>query len=48
MPDKEGRVLTWNTGAARMNGCTQGEIIGTRCSRLYPGPTAPAMGWGPR
>lgn len=34
--DKEGRVLTWNTGAERMNGYTQGEIVGKHCGRLYP------------
>lgn len=34
--DKEGRVRTWNTGAERINGYTQGEIIGEHCSRLYP------------
>jgi PAS domain S-box-containing protein len=33
--DKEGRILTWNTGAERIKGYTQGEIIGEHCSRLY-------------
>jgi PAS domain S-box-containing protein len=34
--DKEGRVLTWNTGAQRIKGYTQGEIIGEHFSRFYP------------
>jgi PAS domain S-box-containing protein len=34
--DREGRVLTWNTGAQRIKGYTQGEIIGAHFSRFYP------------
>ena len=34
--DKEGRVLTWNTGAQRIKGYTEGEIVGEHFSRLYP------------
>ena len=34
--DSEGQVLTWNTGAQRIEGYTQGEIIGAHFSRFYP------------
>lgn len=34
--DREGRILTWNTGAERINGYRQDEIIGEHCGRLYP------------
>lgn len=34
--DREGQVLTWNTGAQRIEGYTQGEIIGAHFSRFYP------------
>jgi len=35
MLDPEGRVLTWNSGAQRINGFTPGEIIGQDFSRFY-------------
>ena len=34
--DTEGQVLTWNTGAQRIEGYTQGEIIGAHFGRFYP------------
>ena len=34
--DAEGRVLTWNAGAERINGYTAGEIIGQSSARFYP------------
>lgn len=34
--DQEGRVLTWNTGARRMTGYSQDEMVGQNFRRLYP------------
>jgi two-component system, chemotaxis family, CheB/CheR fusion protein len=34
--DVEGRVTTWNSGAARIKGYTESEIIGKNFSILYP------------
>jgi two-component system, chemotaxis family, CheB/CheR fusion protein len=34
--DVEGRVTTWNSGAARIKGYTEAEIIGQNVSILYP------------
>lgn len=34
--DPRGRVLTWNTGAQRIKGYTEDEIIGQRFSCFYP------------
>lgn len=34
--DPEGKVLTWNAGAARLKGWTSEEIIGQNFSRFYP------------
>ncbi|MBO0706256.1 MAG: PAS domain S-box protein [Candidatus Dormibacteraeota bacterium] len=34
--DREGQVRTWNTGAQRIEGYTQAEIIGAHFSRFYP------------
>jgi PAS domain S-box-containing protein len=42
--DREGRVLTWNTGAERIKGYAAEEIIGQHFSRFYP-PEAAASGW---
>ncbi len=36
MLDAEGRVATWNTGAARIKGYSPDEIIGTHFSIFYP------------
>jgi PAS domain S-box-containing protein len=36
MLDTEGRVRTWNNGAARLKGYTAREIIGEHFSRFYP------------
>jgi PAS domain S-box-containing protein len=36
MLDVDGRVRTWNTGAARINGYTADEIIGQHFSVFYP------------
>jgi PAS domain S-box-containing protein len=36
MLDPAGRVVTWNEGAARINGYTASEIIGQHFSRFYP------------
>jgi PAS domain S-box-containing protein len=36
MLDPSGRVLTWNTGAARIKGYQAGEIIGQHFSKFYP------------
>jgi len=35
MLDRDGRILTWNTGAARLKGYTPQEIIGQPFSRFY-------------
>ncbi len=44
MLDQEGLVLTWNTGAARLNGYTSDEILGRHFSLLYT-PDAISCGW---
>jgi PAS domain S-box-containing protein len=36
MLDPSGRVLTWNTGAQRIKGYQEAEIIGQHFSRFYP------------
>src|SRR5579884_2271598 len=36
MLDPEGRVATWNAGAARLKGYSADEIIGQHFSRFYP------------
>ncbi|ATB33644.1 sensor histidine kinase [Melittangium boletus] len=36
MLDPQGRVMTWNNGAARLKGYTAQEIIGQHFSRFYP------------
>ncbi len=36
MLDPEGRVVTWNQGAARLKGYSAKEIVGEHCSRFYP------------
>jgi PAS domain S-box-containing protein len=36
MLDPQGRVATWNAGAARLKGYTADEIIGQHFSRFYP------------
>jgi PAS domain S-box-containing protein len=36
MIDPTGHVVTWNTGAARLEGYTAGEIVGRHYSVLYP------------
>ncbi|HZH13687.1 MAG TPA: PAS domain S-box protein, partial [Archangium sp.] len=36
MLDPEGRVMTWNSGAARLKGYTAREIVGEHFSRFYP------------
>jgi PAS domain S-box-containing protein len=36
MLDPQGRVLTWNTGAARIKGYQPDEIIGQHFSKFYP------------
>ena len=36
MLDPQGRVVSWNRGAERLNGYTAQEIIGRHFSRLYP------------
>jgi len=36
MLDPQGRVMTWNNGAARFKGYTAQEIIGQHFSRFYP------------
>lgn len=36
MLDSQGRVLTWNTGAARIKGYQPEEIIGQHFSKFYP------------
>jgi PAS domain S-box-containing protein len=36
MLDPEGRVLTWNTGAERIKGYREDEIVGSHFSRFYP------------
>jgi PAS domain S-box-containing protein len=43
MLDPEGRVVTWNTGAALIKGYSADEIIGEHVSRFYP-PEAVAHG----
>ena len=42
--DRQGRVLTWNTGAERIKGYRADEIIGQHFSRFYP-KEALASGW---
>jgi PAS domain S-box-containing protein len=42
--DPEGRVVTWNAGAQRMQGYAAGEIIGHHFSRFYP-TSAIERGW---
>ncbi|HUS11024.1 MAG TPA: PAS domain S-box protein [Pyrinomonadaceae bacterium] len=37
MLDPKGRVITWNTGAERLQGYPAEEIIGQHFSRFYPG-----------
>jgi PAS domain S-box-containing protein len=34
--DPQGRILTWNAGAQRIKGYTQGEIVGKHFSCFYP------------
>lgn len=36
MLDREGRVATWNEGAARIKGYSQQEILGEHLSKFYP------------
>ncbi|WP_257453721.1 sensor histidine kinase [Archangium lipolyticum] len=36
MLDPEGRVVTWNSGAARLKGYSAREIVGEHFSRFYP------------
>ena len=36
MLDTEGRIVSWNPGAERIKGYTEGEIIGEHFSRFYP------------
>ena len=36
MLDREGRVVSWNSGAQRVNGYTASEIVGQHFSRFYP------------
>jgi PAS domain S-box-containing protein len=36
MLDREGRVVSWDTGAERIQGYHSGEILGQHFSRLYP------------
>ena len=36
MLDPQGIVLSWNTGAQRLKGYTEAEIVGTHFSRFYP------------
>ncbi|HEY0095670.1 MAG TPA: PAS domain S-box protein, partial [Archangium sp.] len=36
MLDPDGRVMTWNSGAARLKGYSAGEIVGEHFSRFYP------------
>jgi PAS domain S-box-containing protein len=47
MLDIEGRVATWNSGAARINGYLPDEIIGTHFAVFYP-PDAVAAGYPER
>jgi PAS domain S-box-containing protein len=42
--DKEGRILTWNTGAQRIKGYAPEEIIGRHFSVFYPHESV-ASGW---
>ena len=42
--DKEGRILTWNTGAQRIKGYDPAEIIGRHFSVFYPHESV-ASGW---
>jgi len=44
MLDLDGRVLTWNAGAARLKGYLPHEIIGTSFERFYPAEDV-ARGW---
>ena len=44
MLDLEGRVLTWNAGAARLKGYLPQEIIGASFERFYPAEDV-ARGW---
>ncbi len=41
--DREGRVVSWNIGAARIHGYTEAEMLGQSVTRLYP-PEAIAAG----
>ncbi|MFX5933768.1 PAS domain S-box protein, partial [Acinetobacter baumannii] len=34
--DTQGKVLTWNKGAERMNGYAADEIIGQNFAKVYP------------
>jgi PAS domain S-box-containing protein len=36
MLDREGRVLTWNQGAERITGYSQGDVLGRHVSMLFP------------
>jgi len=36
MLDQDGKIVSWNKGAERINGYSAGEIIGHHISRLYP------------
>jgi PAS domain S-box-containing protein len=36
MLDAEGRVISWNTGAERLKGYREDEIVGQHFSRFYP------------
>jgi PAS domain S-box-containing protein len=42
--DRQGHVVSWNTGAQTINGWTADEIIGKHFSTFYP-PEAVARGW---
>jgi PAS domain S-box-containing protein len=44
MLDANGYIVTWNSGAQRLNGYTAAEIIGLHFSRFYP-PDAIESGW---
>src|SRR6185503_20709251 len=44
MLDPEGRVASWNAGAARIKGYREDEIVGHHFSRFYPD-DAVARGW---
>ncbi len=36
MLDAQGRVANWNTGAARLKGYAEAEVVGSHLSRFYP------------